>query len=205
MLKDMKITEFLNELGSDSPAPGGGSVAALAGALSGGLVSMVGRLSGKCEEQDKIKKIIEESDAVAEELKNLIDKDTEAFNKVMAAFKMPKGTDEEKTERKKAIQSGMKEAAIVPLEVMEKAIEAMELAKDIAVLGNKNAITDAGVSGIMGYAAVKGAAYNVQINLLSIKDEDFKREKADRLSELLIKAKNLNKEIENTVEKEVGV
>lgn len=202
----MKINDFLSELGSKSPAPGGGSVAALAGALAGALVSMVGNLSGKVEEhQERIQEILQLSDNLTKELKELIQKDTEAFNLVMSAFKMPKGTDEEKAARSKAIQSGMKEAALTPLEVMEKNVQVMELAREIAELGNKNAITDAGVAGLMGYAAAKSAAYNVQINLMSIKDEDFKREKADRLSQLLLKSKELTKEIENIVDKELGV
>ncbi|MCK4258557.1 MAG: cyclodeaminase/cyclohydrolase family protein [Halanaerobiales bacterium] len=201
MLYELKVADFLNELASDSPAPGGGSVAALAGALSSSLVSMVGRLSGKCENQERIQQIVTVSDQLALELKELIEKDTQAFNKVMVAFKMPKGTEEEKAARRQAIQQGMKDAALTPLEVMEKAIQGMELTQEIAKLGNQNAITDAGVSGLMGYAAVKGAAYNVQVNLLSIKDEDFKREKADRLNELSIKAKELSTEIENIVYK----
>lgn len=206
MLYEMKINDFLSELGSKSPAPGGGSVAALAGSLAGALVSMVGNLSGKVEEhQDRIQEILQLSDSLTQELKELIQKDTEAFNLVMAAFKMPKGTDEEKAARSQAIQSGMKEAALTPLEVMEKTIQVMELAREIADLGNKNAITDAGVAGLMGYAATKSAAYNVQINLMSIKDEDFKREKADRLNQLLMKSKELGKEIENVVDKELGV
>ncbi|WP_162131444.1 cyclodeaminase/cyclohydrolase family protein, partial [Limnohabitans sp. Rim47] len=142
MLNDMKVADFLSELASNSPAPGGGSVAALAGALSGSLVSMVGRLSGKCEEaQKQIKEIIKISDQLVEELKELIEKDTQAFNQVMAAFKMPKGTDEEKAARSRAIQKGMKEAALVPLKVMEKAVKVMELAREIAEVGNQNAIT----------------------------------------------------------------
>lgn len=206
MLYEMKINEFVSELASKSPAPGGGSVAALAGTLAGALVSMVGNLSGKVEEgQDRIQEILQLSEGLTQELQELIQKDTEAFNKVMAAFKMPKATDEEKSARSQAIQSGMKEAALAPLEVMEKTIQVMELAREIAALGNKNAITDAGVSGLMGYAAVKSAAYNVQINLMSIKDEDFKREKADRLHQLLIKSKELVSEVENVVDKELGV
>ncbi len=205
MLYELKVSEFIGELASNSPAPGGGSVAALAGSLSAALVAMVGRLSTKSENKGRIQEIVKLGDALGLQLKELIQKDTEAFNKVMAAYKLPKMTDEEKTIRSQGIQMAMKEAALIPLTVMEKSITAMEMASEIANLGNPNAITDAGVAGLMGYAAVKGAAYNVQINLLSIKDEDFKREIGDRLNQMNIKAHELNKEIEDTVEKGIGV
>lgn len=206
MLYERKIADFLTELGSDLPAPGGGSVAALAGALAGSLVSMVGRLSGKNEEaQARIQEIIGLSDGLATELKELIERDTQAFNEVMASFKLPKGTDAEKAARSAAIQNATKGAAIVPLTVMDRSVQAMELAREIAELGNPNAVSDAGVAGLMGYAAVKGAAYNVQINLLSIKDEAFKRENADRLHQMLVKAKELAVEIEVIVDKAVGM
>lgn len=206
MLYEMKIADFLTELASESPAPGGGSVAALSGALASSLVAMVGRLSTKNEEaKDRIEEIVKDSDTLSNELKELIEKDTQAFNKVMAAFKMPKGSDEEKAARSNAIQMGYKECALIPLQVMEKAVAAMELASQIAEIGNQNAVSDAGVAGLMGYAAVQGAAYNVQINLLSIKDEEFKREKADLLNQIVLKAKNLALEIEDIVEKAIGV
>lgn len=206
MLYERKIGDFLSDLASDLPAPGGGSVAALSGALAGSLVSMVGRLSGKNEEaQTRIQEIIALSDGLAAELKELIETDTQAFNQVMAAFKLPKGTDEEKAARSAAIQDATKGAALVPLTVMERSLQAMELAREIADLGNPNAISDAGVSGLMGYAAVKGAAYNVQINLLSIKDETFKRETSDRLHQTLARAKELAAEVEMVVDKAVGM
>lgn len=206
MLYERKITEFLTELASDAPAPGGGSVAALAGALAGSLVSMVGRLSGKnTEAQARIQAIIGESDGLANELKELIEKDTQAFNEVMAAFKLPKATDEEKAARSAAIQNATKGAALVPLTVMDQSLQAMKLAREIAGLGNPNAVSDAGVAGLMGYAAVKGAAYNVQINLLSIKDETFKREQADRLHQMLNRAKELSAEIEAVVDQAIGM
>ena len=206
MLYDLKVADFLTELASDRPAPGGGSVAALAGALSGSLVTMVGRLSGKNEaDQVRIREIVGLSEELAHSLKELIEKDTQAFNRVMAAFRQPKATDEEKAARSAAIQAAYKDAAFIPLTVMEKTVQVMELASEIARIGNQNAVTDAGVAGLLGLAAVKGAGYNVQINLLSIKDDEFKREKADRLSQVMLKAENLAKEIENTVEKALGV
>lgn len=205
MLSDLKINQFLEVLGSDTPAPGGGSVAALAGALSASLVAMVGRLSKKSENQQRIQEIIELGDRVMKELQNLIEEDTEAFNQVMAAYKMVKSTDAEKAARSQAIQQAMKNAALVPLSVMEKSLAVLEITNEIAKLGNQNAITDAGVAGLLGVAAVKGAGYNVQINLLSIKDEDFKREQADRLHQMNVKAHELAKVIENTVDKGIGI
>lgn len=205
MLDDLKISEFLEVLGSDTPAPGGGSVAALAGALSASLVTMVSRLSKKATDQSRIQEIVNLSDQLSGELQQLIEKDTQAFNQVMAAYKLAKDTEAEKAARSQAIQQGMKNAALIPLSIMEKTLAVLELANEISRLGNQNAITDVGVAGLLGLAAVKGAGYNVQINLLSIKDDDFKRELADRLYQLNIKADQLAKVIENAVEQSMGI
>lgn len=177
MLINMTLEEFLKETASNSPAPGGGSVSALAGALGAALSCMVGNLSiGKdTEKEEKIRiqgkvKICED---LVSSLKDAVDKDTEAFNKVMAAFKMPKETDEDKKARSLAIQEGMKEAAELPYETAVLCIDVMNMAIDMLKEGNKNAASDAAVSGFMGYAALNGAIYNVKINLNSIKDTEY--------------------------------
>jgi len=163
---------FYDEVASSSPAPGGGSVAASAGALGAALSAMVCRLTvGKkqyADVKDELSEVRDKVDALRAELTQLIETDKEAFNKVMESFKLPQGT-----ERDKAIEEATKGAALVPLTVMKKSLEVMKLAKTIAEKGNENSISDAGVAGLMAMAAVDGAWYNVRINLTSLTDGDF--------------------------------
>ncbi len=171
------VKEFLSELASSSPAPGGGSVAALAGALGAALTSMVCNLTiGKekyADVQDEIKKVLKKSEALRNKLTILIDKDTDAFNDVMKAFKMPKETEEQKNKRSNAIQEGYKIAASVPLETARTCEEILDVALVVAKKGNQSSITDAAISAIMAKVGVKSAILNVKINLGSIKDEKF--------------------------------
>jgi glutamate formiminotransferase/formiminotetrahydrofolate cyclodeaminase len=177
LLASMKISRFLSELASNSPAPGGGSVAALSGGLGAALSSMVCNLTiGKdkyVDVQDDIKKILKKSEQLRKDLTQLIDEDTEAFNDVMKAFKMPKETEKQKKSRSGAIQEGYKTAAKVPLKTAKTCSEILDVAKVVADKGNVNSITDAAVSAIMAKAGVQGAILNVIINLGSIKDEKF--------------------------------
>lgn len=177
MLTEKSVSTFLNELASNSPAPGGGSVAALAGSLGAALTSMVCNLTiGKkkyVEVEGEMKSVVEKSEELRQTFTSLIDRDTEAFNKVMEAFALPKETDDQKALRTAAIQAATKEAALVPLSVMQHVIDALALAKIVAEKGNVNSISDAGVSALMLYAAAEGAALNVQINLGSITDTEF--------------------------------
>lgn len=163
---------FYDEVASSSPAPGGGSVAASAGALGAALSAMVCRLTvGKkqyADVKDELSEVRDKVDALRAELTQLIETDKEAFNKVMESFKLPQGTEQDK-----AIEEATKGAALVPLTVMKKSLEVMKLAKTIAEKGNKNSISDAGVAGLMAMAAVDGAWYNVRINLTSLADGDF--------------------------------
>jgi len=163
---------FADEVASASPAPGGGSVAASAGALGAALSSMVSRLSiGKKQfdvVKDELTQVRDRGDELRAELTALVETDKEAFNKVMEAFKLPGGQ-----ERDEAVEAANKEAASVPLTVMEKSLEVLKLASVVAAKGNQNSITDAGVAGLMAMASVEGAGYNVRINLTSIKDEAF--------------------------------
>jgi methenyltetrahydrofolate cyclohydrolase len=186
MLTKKSVEEFLNELASNSPAPGGGSVAALAGALGSALTAMVCNLTiGKkkyASVEDEIKKVLEQIEPLRKKFILLIDKDTDTFNKVMEAYGLPKDSDEQKALRSAAIQSATKEATLVPLEVMKHCVDALALAKTIAEKGNANSITDAGVGALMLHAAVEGAALNVKINLTGIMDAEFvgwKREEVD--------------------------
>ncbi|UCB58534.1 MAG: glutamate formimidoyltransferase [Thermoplasmatales archaeon] len=188
-LVSMKVGGFLSELASNSPAPGGGSVAALAGGLGAGLSSMVCNLTiGKekyADVEKDIKKTLIQSEKIRKKLTFLIDKDTEAFNDVIKAFQMPKETEQQKTKRSAAIQNGYKTAAMVPLETAMTCAEVLDVALVVAQKGNVNSITDAAVSAIMAKAGVEGAILNIRINLGSIKDEKFVKEMSTDLEKLL--------------------
>ena len=176
-LKGLSVEAFINETGSSSPAPGGGSIAALNAASAAALVEMVASLTIGKEKYAAVEVDMKAVQAKASELKtkfvNFIDEDSNAFNKIMAAFKLPKGTDEEKAVRSEAIQAATKEAALVPFHVGEMANELFALAEEVIIKGNQNAVTDGAVAAMNARVAVKGAFLNVKINLGSIKDEAF--------------------------------
>ena len=200
----MDLTEFLDELASDSPAPGGGSVAALSGALGSALLSMVCNLTlGKesyAAVQDELKKILEKSEQLREKLTKLIDEDTEAFNEVMKAFKMPKETETQKEKRKQVIQQGFKTAAAVPLETARTCAQLLDLAQVVAEKGNKSSITDVAVAALMAKAGIASALLNVKINLGSIKDTTFVEQTLSEIDELERKAHSTTKDIMTIVE-----
>ncbi|GJQ21696.1 MAG: sugar ABC transporter substrate-binding protein [Bacteroidia bacterium] len=177
MLALKTVSEFIDNVASDSPAPGGGSVAALAGALGAALTAMVCHLTiGKKKYEDvqtEMIGLLGQADELKARLIILMDQDTEAFNRVMEAFGMPRSTDAEKEKRSTAIQEATKQATLVPLEVMKLAERALTLAKSAAEKGNVNSISDAGVAGVMLKAACEGAALNVRINLATLKDGRF--------------------------------
>ena len=197
-LASMDIYQFAEELASDSPAPGGGSVAALNGTLSAGLSAMVGNLTYSKRKYKDVKEDMIQVSEKGQRLKDFftdsIDKDTDAFNKIMACFSMPKGTAEETEARNKAIQEATKEATLVPFSVLEKAEEAAELALIVAEKGNQNSLSDSGVAGLTASTAAEGALYNVMINLDGIEDETFKAETAK-------KAIQINNNVQDTVAK----
>lgn len=177
MLKDLTIKEFLEQLASKDPVPGGGSVAALSSGLSVALIQMVANLTidkkGYENVNEEMKNIKEEVVPKINEFMELIDKDANSFDSVIKAFRLPKETDTDKIVRKKAIQDGMKYAAKVPLEVAEETAKLFPLIEVVVEKGNKNAITDGLVAAMMARTAIKSALYNVKINLDSIKDEEF--------------------------------
>lgn len=178
MLVEKTVKDFLAEVGSNSPAPGGGSVSALAGALGANLAAMVCRLTVNNEKyaevQPQIKEILAAAEKLGGSLTVYVDKDTEAFNVIMNCFKMPKATDAEKEKRSQAIQEATQNASTLPLNVAASCADVLELAVRVLVTGNKTAASDAAVAGLSAYAGVYGALYNVKINLGSIKDEGFK-------------------------------
>ncbi len=183
---------FVEEIARNTPTPGGGSVSAASGAQGAALVEMVAGLTiGKekyKEVEEDMKKLKKEAGELRAKFLNLIDEDAKAFNKVMDAFKLPKGTEEEKAKRKEAIQSALRGATIVPLEVMRCSKKLIELARIAGEKGNVSAVSDAGVAALQARSACEGAYFNVLINLSSIKDEDFKsksqKEADDILSEV---------------------
>ena len=197
-LVSMDLCEFVNELASDSPAPGGGSISALNGALSAGLSSMVGNLTYNKKAYNEVKeemiKVSEDAQKLKDFFLEAIDKDTEAFNMIMEAFSLPKKSDEEKEIRNKKIQEGTKNATLIPFSVLEKSEEIAKLALDVAKKGNKNSLSDSGVAGLAASAASEGALYNVMINLQSIDDKEFK-------SKLTKKAMEINKKVQQIVNK----
>ena len=188
MLTDQSLNKFLDELASSSPAPGGGSVAALAGALGSALTSMVCNLTvGKkkyAEVEREMRAVLVASESLRGIFRGLIEKDTDAFNKVMEAFSLPKDSEDQKALRSTAIQQAMKEATLIPLEVMKHVIDAVALAKTVASKGNANSVSDAGVSALMLRAGLEGAAMNVEINLKGIDDSEFTGWKSEEVSSL---------------------
>src|SRR5881394_1047799 len=177
-LLKMNLREFCNETLSDSPAPGGGSVAALMGALGASLGGMVANLSaGKRGWDDKLEYFSDwavKAQQLKDQLLSLVDEDTNAFNKVMDAFALPKNSPEEKAARTAAIEEATKHAAEVPLKVMETAAKSYELLSEMADNGNPASVSDVGVGALATRACIEGAAMNVRINLGQLKDKKFK-------------------------------
>lgn len=176
-LQDMTLTGFCAETISNSPAPGGGSIAALCGALSASLAGMVASLTigkkGYEGEEGEMLALREKALSLQQNLLSAIDEDASSFNGYMAALKLPKDTEEQKGVRKAALQQGLKEAAMVPLHTAELAAEIFPLATYVVEHGNKNALSDGLVSAMAARTAILSALLNVRINLASIKDEEF--------------------------------
>lgn len=181
MLLEMKTEEFIGAVASKSPAPGGGSVSALAGSLGASLTTMVGNLTIGRKRYRELEAVQQESlvqnyEAVMkrmEVLNDLVQKDTTAFNGVMEAMKMPKDTEEDKTVRKKAMEEATKEALEIPLEVAKECFEVLKLQKVFGEYGNPNAITDVGVGALLAYSGLEGALLNVLVNLQGISDKNY--------------------------------
>ena len=180
-LVDMTCTAFAEETASESPAPGGGSISAYMGALGAALGTMVANLSshkaGWDERWEEFSDYAERGQAIMSELLHLVDEDTEAFNRIMAVFAMPKSTDEEKAARSAALQEATLYATQVPLKTMKASLKVFEIVKAMAEIGNPNSVSDAGVGALAARSAVLGAQLNVKINAAGLKN----REVADAL------------------------
>jgi len=188
MLASLGLNEFLEKTASKDPVPGGGCVAAMSAATAAALTGMVANITiGKkkyVEVEEEMKAIAEKAATLREKLLNDINRDADSFNEVMAAFKLPKETDEEKAVRTNAVQEATKKAAQVPLEVAKEAYGMMEIIEAVVVKGSANAVTDGAVAAMMARTAVLSALYNVKINLSSIKDEAFVADLAQQVKQL---------------------
>jgi formiminotetrahydrofolate cyclodeaminase len=197
------LSSFLDQVASSEPTPGGGSVAALSGALGASLVAMVCRLTiGKKNYEsvsEEMQAILRRAEKLEHELRDLLQADSDAYARVMDAYKLPKSTDAEKSARANAIQDALKHASDVPLQAAECCLHVLELARPVSEKGNKNAASDGGVGALMAEAGLRGAALNVSINLASIADQTFVREHRQRIDQLIADADALKREILQTV------
>jgi formiminotetrahydrofolate cyclodeaminase len=199
MLTQQPLSGFLDDVASRTPAPGGGSVAALSGALGAALTSMVCNLTiGKksyAGVEAEMQRLLADAERLRSQFTTLIDRDTLAFGKVMEAYALPRESADQKALRNAAIQGATKEAALVPLEVMKHTVDALALARTAADKGNTNSASDAGVSALMLHAACEAAALNVLINLNTIEDTDFVGWRRDEVHSLLKTARSSSEEV----------
>lgn len=193
------LNKFNSKLASDAPTPGGGSVAGLSASLSAALIEMVINLT----DDNSLKEYGDQLSQKRKEALKLIEEDAESFNKVMAAFKLPKNTEEEKKKRSKAIQKGLYGASLTPLDTMELGLKLLEIARKVIKKGNPNAISDIGVAGLMGISAIKSAYLNVLINTQSLKDKDKAEKLESRAQEIIKKSEKLASEIEEITEDKI--
>lgn len=209
MLTDSTINEFLNKVAGSEPVPGGGSIAALNGAVASALAAMVANLTiGKkgYEDHEELMRHISETALQAKEVFTTdVDRDSEAYDKVFACFKMPKATEVEKAARSAAIQEATKFAALVPMQVARNACRLMTLIQDVARLGNRNAVTDACVAMMSARSAVLGALMNVRINLGSLKDKEFVAQMQAEAADLEHRACAMEKELLDEINEELKV
>jgi len=198
-LLNMNLREFANETASESPAPGGGSISAYVGSLGVSLAAMVANLSshkrGWDDRWEEFSEWADQAQQIKDSLLKLVDEDTNAFNAIMDAFRLPKGTLEEKTKRSQAIQDATKYAIEVPFRIMEVSMDSLKLIRAMANIGNPNSVTDAGVGMLCVRAAVHGAFLNVKINASGLKDKKY-------INEVLRKGKQMLKDVDKA-EKEI--
>jgi len=207
-LIDMNLAEFIDETASESPAPGGGSISAYVGSLGISLATMVANLSSHKRGWDKrweeFSSWAEKGQKLKDELLHLVDEDTNAFNKIMDAFGLPKKSAEEKAARAQAIEDASKYAIEIPFKVMQKSYESMEIIKAMAEIGNPNSVSDAGVGALCARSAVMGAYLNVKINASGLEDKVFVNEKLSEGLEIETKARELEDEILEIVNKKIA-
>ncbi len=207
-LVSMNLVEFANETASESPAPGGGSISAYVGALGISLGTMVANLSshkrGWDDRWEEFSEWAEKGMTLQKELLALVDEDTNAFNRIMNAFGLPKSTDQEKEERKNAIEEATKYATEVPFSVMQKSLQTMEVIGKMAEIGNPNSITDAAVGSLCARTAVIGAYLNVKINAVGLNDKAFADKIIADAQSLVDEAKKLETDIMELSESKIS-
>lgn len=204
----MSVEAFANETASESPAPGGGSIAATLGTLGISLATMVANLSahkrGWDHRWEEFSNWAEKGMTLQKELIRLVDEDTKAFNQIMAAFDLPKGSDQEKQNRKQAIQEATRFAIEVPFKVMQTTFSTLEIIKAMADTGNPNSVSDAGVGALCARSAVMGAFLNVKINASGLDDREFALKVIAEGEEIQRRTIALEKEILDTVNQKIG-
>lgn len=195
----MTLDQFSVELGSSSPAPGGGSASALAGVLSAALSGMVANLTvnkkGYENVFDEMRSVADQAEGIRRELSSLIDQDAESFNVFLSTMKLPKQTQEQKLLRAEKMQSALKSCCEIPMQVAQKSFDIFSLAEVVLCHGNSNAVTDALVSAMLARTAVLGALLNVEVNLLGIKDETYVSQMKVKIELLRSQAINFERRI----------
>ena len=206
-LSSLSLTDFANETSSESPAPGGGSISAYCGTLAASLTTMVANLSshkrGWDDRWEFFSDWAKKGLDVQNELIDLVDKDTDAFNQIIESIRLPKDTEEEIKKRNEAISKATKNAILVPLSIMEKAYDCMKITKEMALHGNPNSISDAGVASLCAVAAIKGGLLNVKINCKDFDDLKFIESINKKTDSIIKKSKKLEIEIMNIVEEKL--
>jgi formiminotetrahydrofolate cyclodeaminase len=203
MILDQSVRRFLDELASSAPTPGGGSVAAVMGAMGAALVAMVCHLTIGKKDYEGVEAAMREALAQAEALRQrltaMVDADVQAFDALMAAYKLARSTDQDKAARGQAIQDALKHATDVPLDCAAACAQVIDLARRVAPQGNRAVISDAGVAALAAHAALRSAALNVFINAPSIKDAEFVRSRRARLDQLLAQGGDASEQAYQTV------
>jgi glutamate formiminotransferase/formiminotetrahydrofolate cyclodeaminase len=207
-LVEMKVCDFADEVSRESPAPGGGSVAALAGALGAALASMVCNLTANKGGSSDVDTILNDAAENCQEIKfelvRAVDADTKAFDDVMKARRLPSNNEQEKQARGHAMQAGLKKAVLIPLETASLSLKAIQMAETAAQYGNPNTLSDAGTGAQIAFAGLKGGIYNVLINLKDIEDKQFSSQVRQQCTELLEKAKTTLGRIEKLLEQKLA-
>jgi len=198
MYAEKSIQFFLERLCSNSPEPGGGSASALTGAIAAGLAGMLAALTvnkkGYEQVKEEMQDALEKAKTLKDELLELLQRDTEAFDDAARAFKMPKTSEEEKRVRAKAIEEGLKKASEVPLAIMEKSLEVAKLARSLVEKGNEMAISDGAISAIFAQAAALGGMINLRINFSWMKDEQYIKMIEEKVNKILEEIETLKEE-----------
>lgn len=209
MTKNSTLAAFLDDLASERPTPGGGGAAAVCGAIGAALVSMVANLTIGKKNYEAVSEDLEavnsKAEALRADLTRAIGEDVVAFNAVMGAYGLPRGSDEEKAKRTLAIQAALKDATQAPLRAVKACFEVMRLSATVAEKGNLNVISDAGVAVLAANAGLRSAALNVFINTKGIKDRGFAEKQLAEVNALIAQAAAMTEEVYQTVRRKIGL